>query len=332
MLRTCLLVLLAVPATVSRAAVPIVYADDQIEIGAAVLEAGVTAMHLGDELTLVVEATFDPDTVQVESLGADWFRRAFAELGAVTLNASDEPQTRKVGRGEAKLVARYHFQVVGCPPGLADCAGTKRYELPLVSLAYRLTSGTGAAAERSARFTPWPGRIDLAPAVVFEPAGSKAIADVIPGGAWPSPRPGPNATAADTVMIAAGVLLLGAGLVAGRRRRERPSLPGRHSLRDSRWQRAARELAEPALGDDAWSDQLRRCITWYCQDELGRNPVEWLRSGAATDDPAVVACRSLYLDVLAEEGIAPDRRESFRNRWAQVTSAQSTAGNGQVAR
>lgn len=331
MLRTLVLVLLAAAAAASRAAAPVVYQDDHVEIGAAVVEAGVTAMHLGDELTLVVEAAFDPDNVQVESLGADWFRRVFAGLEAVVLKASAEPQIVAVGRGESRLVARFQFQVVRCPPDLVNCPGTKRYELPLASLEYRLTSASGAAAERSARFTPWPGRIDLVPAVAFEPAGSIAIADVIPGGAWPSPRSGTDAMAIDTMMIAAGALLLGAGFVAGRRR-ERPHLSGRHAPRDRRWQRAARRLEEPALADDAWSDQLRRCITWYCQDELGRNPVEWLRSGAATGDPALDACRSLYLDVLAEEGIAPDRRESFRERWAQVTGSRSTADNGRVVR
>lgn len=330
LLRVLVLVHLLAGMTAAHAGVPVVYADDHIEIGAAVAEAGAVPMHLGEPLTLVVEASFDPEVVQVESLGADWFRRTFAELRAVSLLAAHAPVTLEGGKRRVRIVSRFQFQLIGCPPDLAHCPGAKRFELPLANIAYRLSSGA-AASERSARFTPWPGRIDVVPAIPFEPADSIALEHVIPGGAWPAPRTMERRAGAGAAMGLAGALLLVTAVVAGRRRGSGPSSPGRHAASVSRWERAALELADPALADDTWADLLRRCITWYCQDELGRNPVEWVRAADAGGDAMMADCRALYLDVLAEERIEKERRESFLGRWARVTGRGPTGDNVSVS-
>ena len=72
------------------------------------------------------------------------------------------------------------------------------------------------------------------------------------------------------------------------------------------------------MPDDEWSDLLRRCVTWYCMDELGRNPYAWLGAAAGgADTPA--AAREFFLDVLQQESIDPSRRADYLDRLLGVT-------------
>lgn len=320
-LRLGISLLIVASAHAARAAAPVVYADDNITVRAAVAEVGAAAVHVGDTLTLVVELAFDPDEVQVEALNGDWFGRTFADVAPVALYRTGEPSTEPNGRGGVRLTMQWQFQIVGCPPGLGHCPGAKRYELPLAGVAYRLVSAEDrAAANRSARFTPWPDSITVAPSIAFDPAGDTGIDASIPGGAWPAPKTLERPGAVGAALLAAGGILLVSGLVAGSRRRRRPGGRSPHAHRDSRWERAALRLADDTLDDDAWSDLLRRCLAWYCLDELGRNPVEWLREGAGPPpEPHAADCRTLFLDVLSETGIEAGRRGTFRVRFARVT-------------
>lgn len=317
-----ILVVLAGRVPDAGAVAPIVYVDDRIAVRAAVAEAGTTAMHVGDTLTLVVEAVFDPDEVQVERLDEDWFRRAFAEVAALSLYRSGEQVTASDGRNRVRLTMQWQFQVVACPQEAGHCPGPKHYELPLASVAYRLVSAADSgAASRSARFRPWPGSLTVVPSIRFDAEGDTEIGTVIAGGAWPDPkRPDRTNTAATGILILGGILL-GSGFIAGKRRRPAPRAAQLH--RNSRWERAAVQLEDDTLEDEVWSDLLRRCITWYCLDELRCNPFEWLRADAGrTADDLTAECRDLFHDVLAETGVDVARRSAFRARFARATGGR----------
>lgn len=318
-----ILVLLAARVPVAAAPAPVVYADDGITIRAAVAEAGSTAIHLGDPLTLIVEAVFDPEEVQIESLDGDWFRRAFADSAAFSLYRTGKPVSSPAGRGDVRLTMQWQFQVVGCPPDTGHCPGAKRYELPLAGVAYRLVSASEpGAASRAARFKPWPGSLAVVPSIRFDPEGDTGIGAVIAGGAWPAPEePERTGVAASTAMLALGGILLGAGFVAGKRRRPAPRISQVH--RNSRWERAVRQLEGGTLEDAAWSDLFRRCLTWYCLDELGRNPCEWLHADAGpTPDAHMNECRKLFNEILGETGVETDRRGALLERFARATGGR----------
>lgn len=303
----------------SWAVAPIVYADDHVTVRAEVAEAGSAAVHLGDTLTLVVELAFDPDEVQVETLDESWFRRTFADVAPVSLYRSGQPETAPVSSGGMRLAMHWQFQIVGCPPGLDHCPGAKRYELPLASVAYRLlATGDRVAANRSARFIPWPQSLTVAPSIAFDPEGDTAVDAVIPGGAWPAPKMLERSYMVGGVMLAAGGIVLASGFVTGRRRRT-PEASARLARPDSRCEQAALRLADATLEDEAWSDLLRRCLAWYCLDELGCNPAAWLHGAGPPPESHAAECRALFLDVLAETGIGAARRDAFRARFARVT-------------
>ncbi len=82
------------------------------------------------------------------------------------------------------------------------------------------------------------------------------------------------------------------------------------------------------MADDEWSDLLRRCVTWYCVDELGRNPYAWLGATASdvasnTDTPS--GLQEFFLDVLHQETIEQDRRADYLDRLLGVTGHERDA-------
>ena len=86
------------------------------------------------------------------------------------------------------------------------------------------------------------------------------------------------------------------------------------------------------MADDEWSDLLRRCVTWYCMDELGRNPYAWLGATASdaasgTDSPS--GLREFFLDVLHQESIDPSRRADFLDRLLGVTGRERDAATAE---
>ncbi|MGH8167809.1 MAG: hypothetical protein ACREQ1_11250, partial [Woeseiaceae bacterium] len=205
----------------------------------------------------------------------------------------------------------------------------KTYDLPLMTIAYRINAASGSEAARSARFTPWPGSVTLVPAIPFE-AGAEAELDaVLPGGAWPEPKPADGGAVAGPVLLAAGGLLLAGGFVAGRQRRFRPQAATKRHHPASRFERAAVRLQQADLSDEEWSDLLRRCVTWYCVDELSTNPLDWLREPvtyARRDNNDTTACRALFLDVLAESGVEKKRRDAYLRRFHAVTGGAAASG------
>jgi hypothetical protein len=328
--RTALVVFLIWASAPVVAAMPAVYRDAHVVVHAAVIEAGNEPMHIGDPLTLEVEVAFDREQVQVEAPDSDWFQRAFSSLPSVRLYRS-EPMTRATdAAGRSRLAMRWQFQIVDCPEAMANCPGLKAYDLPVMTIAYRLRgSASGSGASRSARFAPWPGTITLVPAIAFEAGADADLAAVLPGAAWPKPKRASGGIAAGPVLLATGGLLIAGGFVVGKRRRRRPQAAARRHLPVGRFERAAVGLEQSNLSDEEWADLLRRCVTWYCVDEMSINPFDWLReevSHATLDHGSASACRALFLDVLAETGVERGRRDAYLNRFHAVTGGVAASG------
>ena len=82
-----------------------------------------------------------------------------------------------------------------------------------------------------------------------------------------------------------------------------------------RWQQQLRMLRNTDKTDDArFLDGLRRCLVWYCNDELKIDPFVWLdlaepsddSAEAAQDDHSLAALRGLFFDLLhspREQGV-----------------------------
>ncbi len=313
---------LAAAVVSSKESVPISYEDDYVTVRAGLPDAGTSAVHLGDSLSLIIDITFDSRQVQIESLDDDVFQRAFSAMPSIRLYSPAIVTTHEETGDRVRVTGNWRFQVLACPDDLTRCPGSRSYELPVMTLGYQLINDTGSTADgRSARFRPWPGKIDIAPAIPVIPESDATLIDVLPGGAYDSPQPVAELAPTRSMLIAAGALLLLAGFLASERERRPQVSAARAHDSNSRWEQALARLQEDTMPDDEWSDLLRRCLAWYCVDELGQNPYAWLGEATnAIDAPA--AAREFFLDVLQQKSISSGRRAGYLDRLYSATAEQ----------
>ncbi len=323
-LRIAVTALFLVAASISaKESAPIVYEDDYITVHAGLLESGSSVVHLGDPLSLVIDVVFDARQVQIENLDDDVFQRAFSGMPSIRLYAPAIVTTQKVSGDRVRVSGYWRLQVLGCPNELTSCPGPRSYELPIMTVAYQLIDNAGNTADgRAARFRPWPGKIDVAPAIAVVPESGTTLTDILPGGAYDSLQPVAELAPARSMLLAAGALLLLTGFFASARGRRPQTSAARSHNSDSRWEQTLTRLENDTMPDDEWSDLLRRCVTWYCVDELGQNPYAWL--GAAASDAAGAGNTSadaheFFLDVLHQENIDPSQRADYLDRLLNVT-------------
>jgi hypothetical protein len=306
-----------------RHAVPTVYQDEYVTIRAGISETGTQPIHLGDALTLIIDIAFDARQVQVENLSEDVFQRAFAGIPSVRLYRPAQIETQSEAADRVRVTGRWLMQILDCPDTTASCPGNKAYELPVMTLSYQLTGSEGTAGDsRSARFRPWPGSINLAASIAAELSPGTQIADVLPGGAYAQPLSIPNVTSASSLLLVAGALLLATGYLASLQKHHPAHVTARPHAASTRWEHALVGLRDESLRDDEWSDRLRRCLTWYCVDELGYNPYAWLGAAAsdsAAGDQSQAQWREFFIDVLQQHGIEPARRDEYLDRLMQLT-------------
>jgi hypothetical protein len=81
----------------------------------------------------------------------------------------------------------------------------------------------------------------------------------------------------------------------------------------NRWQQALAGLQNQDLPDDRWADLLRRCASWYCIDELGRNP----------HTPLATEFDRFFADLLNEASISAGSRSDFLGRFLNITGEVS---------
>ena len=303
----------------AQQSVPVVYEDDYVTVHAGLSEYGSKAIHIGDPLSLVITVIFDPGHVQIESLDDKIFQRAFSDSPNIHLHSSATVTTRKDSDNRVTATSYWHLQVLDCPDDLATCSGFRSYELPLMTVAYQLVGDSGTTADgRAARFRPWPGKIDLAPAVAIVPKSDAKLSDILPGGAYDKQQVlGELAPARSSLFLAAAILLL-AAFFARVRNRQPKTVKSRQNESNTRWEQVLVRLSDDTISDDEFSDLLRRCITWFCLDELGQNPYTWLSESAGrVNSPARV--HEFFLDVLQQQGIEPSRRANYLKKLSSTT-------------
>jgi len=313
-----LLLLSMLLVTPAYAGVPVVYEDEHVVVRAGVKQAGARALHIGDPLDLLVEVEFDPARVQVENLDDDFFQRAFAASPAFRLYRPVSLAAIEAGGGRLRLAASWTFNVLACPAGMSSCAGEKHYELPIITLGYQLNAGNTGGDGRAARFRPWPERLSLAPALALADDSDPALADALPGGAWPDALALSSASTTAAVLAGVGLLLLVASTLEAFRR-DHGHLPTvRLHHKATRWEHCLAGLGETGLADDEWSDLLRRGVNWYCLDELGTNPCTWLASASAPTDAAEKAWRAFFVEVLEQRGVSAQDRADYLRRFRHL--------------
>ena len=328
LIRTVLAVFLLSTTATAGGALPVVYEDSHITVRSGLNDVGLRPLHLGDALSLVIAVEFDGDAIQVESLDDDWFQRAFVDAAAIRVQETAASTTTHLTDGRVRVSTRWRLQFLGCPDTAPSCAGSKSYALPVVAVAYRLTGPGGNASDsRAARFQPWPGTVVLASALPLVPGPNVGLADVFPGGAYASPLFVEPPAKSATMLLLTGVVLLAASLVFGRPADRTQPLPIRVQRDRRRWEAAIAVLAKDDLEDDEWSDLLRRSLTWFCLDELDTNPFRWLASapGDSGSQRETEAARAMFLEILQQERIAPDRRNEFLGKLEELTQTNASA-------
>lgn len=312
--------------------VPVVYQDDYVTIRSGVLEVEKGPIHLGDALSLLVEVEFDNNQVRIEKLDGELFKRNWAGQKGIELYAAPVVSTDGESHDRTIMRGLFRFQVLGCPKDLASCPGPKSYALPNFPLGYQIVDDAGNVLNnKSARFKPWPGVLNVTPALPVSGDGVQDFSSYFPGGAWPSVLVvDGHASAGLWLALAGGLgLVIGFGFLPRRGRVPRRAAVYHGPAR--RWEKALSALQEGSLRDDEWADLLRRCVTWYCLDELGRNPYAWLHDGRAPDDGDAAVTggfRVFFMEVLNRESVQPGERESIMTEFREIAGMAGNTGSG----
>jgi hypothetical protein len=295
---------------------------------AGIAEIGLQPVHVGDAVSLVLQIEFDAAQVQVEALDSDFFKRGFVRQKGIKLYAPPIVTQEETTSGVAEVLAVWPFQILDCPDDLTNCSGDKTYELPVISVSYQLIDESGEALNnKTARFRPWPGKIVVTPALAALSGHSDGFAGHFPGGAYPAALPVRDRQDAGLLAMFAGILLLAVGVGSGLQTNRTPGHASHTTRPASRWEKALGRLRGGSLPDEQWADMLRRCTTWYCLDELGCNPFVWLNKSDSNETGApkpMADFRVFFVDVLAEESVAPERRKEFLDRFTRI--AEQTVG------
>jgi hypothetical protein len=271
-------------------------------------------VHLGDAISFVINVAFEPAQVRVQTLDDEFFKRAFAGPGNLQLYARPTVTQTSESDGRVRIRVVWPFQILGCPEQLPTCPGNKHYELPVVSVSYQLIGDSGEVVnDKSARFRPWPGKITLTPTLAIQNGQGGEFGEFFPGGAHAEPLPIDGSPGAGTVAMLAGILLVVVGLNR-RRSGDGTSRPSPEPASNAnRWQQALAGLQNQDLPDDQWADLLRRCASWYCIDELGRNP----------HTPLATEFDRFFADLLNEASISAGSRSDFLGRFLNITGEVS---------
>lgn len=305
----------------SEASVPVVYQDEFITIHAGVPAVGSRPLHIGDRISLVFELEFDPRRLQPQVLDGDFFVRSFTEQRNIAL--IEEPKFVETELGSKREVrVTWPFQILGCPGAATSCPGARNYELPTVSLAYQLLDEAGNTLNhKAARFRPWPGSIGITPTLVM-PANETGFSAYFPDGAYPQAASTGMGNGLSWLAAMLGLGLLAVAIAKAPVRRLSVTSSAGDTTSSLRWQRALAAVAGTSPGDAERSDLLRRSVTWYCLDELGQNPYQWLREGGEAGgsmESRASAIRNLFMDLLQRDRIDRKELDGYLQRFADAS-------------
>jgi hypothetical protein len=296
------LIFVAAPALAEELAAE-VYRDEDITIHAGVSELPGRIIHFGDVLPLVVDVTYDSDTVSVDELNDDFFTAAWPEGDEPVLVRRTTSRRSGPGRSVERLQTVFRFQILDCPGQQWTCPGTREYLLPEFSLHYRIVDGgTTAGTTESLRFRPWPSVLTVSPAIPLDEEDQLyPFKKYFPTNAYPDPVSGSDRRPESLGFVGIGMAALLGGILMWPFRLKKSSPFAAKS--QARWQDLLQELQDDDAADEKrYFDRLRRCFVWYCTDELGMDPFDWMRhAGDGFDeqgDEKLANLRSLFVELL----------------------------------
>ncbi len=324
--RFCMIAALAVAAALPAAAefAAEVYRDDSITVRAGLQGNSSQYVHFGDVLVLIIAVSYDPNSVSIQELDAALFTSAWsADRGALLLDWRARHDAKSESR-QKRVHATYRFQILGCPDDdTPTCPGDRDYALPEFVLEYQDLNASSDAA-RSIRFRPWPETLTVSTTLQSDEEDQLfPFESYFPAGGYPDPLVGEDGIRTSVLTAGITLALFMGGLVMWPFR----SRTQEKSAADMpRWQQQLQILREADTADDArFLDALRRCLVWYCNDELQLDPFVWLdlaepgdaAGDDAGDDRTHADLRSLFMDLLhnpAGQGV------EFRQRLEKIIS------------
>ena len=280
-----------------------VYQDADMAIHASVPELTSSAIHFGDLLSLVVDVAYNSGRVSVEPLDDGFFRDVWPEGDGPVLLDWQSSRNSHSGRYTDELHSVFRFQILDCPGEELTCAGDREYQFPEFNLTYRVVDVDEAAdTTKTLRFRPWPSRLIVSSAIPLDEEDQlHPFQTYFPTGAYPDPLSGSDRTGKSLgiagvgmAVMLGGVLMWPFGSKQGRRFATKSS---------SRWRKLFQELQDDDEVDGTrFLDSVRRCLVWYCTDELDIDPFDWLhRSEYESEkqaDESLMSLRSLFIDLL----------------------------------
>ena len=272
-----------------------VYRSEHITIRTEVPAAGSGTLRIGDVVSLLVTVSFDGNAVAVPENEAVRVTGSGPESGLVLLDRESSHRPGATHASDRHLV-RFSLQILACPGGAPTCRGNRRYELPELTLEYRL-HGSGAPA--AITFRPEPRVLSVRSAITLDSAGGlHPFSAYFPEGGWPDPVIAPDRIRLSLAAAGSGLLMLiGGFLMWPFRLRANGS---RQPAELPRWREQLREIEDGGEDDHfRQAERMRRCLVWYVSDELRLDPLDWIETPETGERPQEHGeLRALFVDLL----------------------------------
>ena len=280
---------------------PEVYRDDALVIGAGIEGVSGRLVYFGDVLTLAVRVEYDPAAVSIRDLDEDLFLAAWPASGPFLLAGWETRREEVTDSGWRRQRASYRFQVVACPDEQPTCPGERNYLLEQLGLAYRDLNAGDESTLATVTFHSWPASLTVATGLRTDEEGQLLPFETyFPTGGYPEPLAVDSHSGRAWLLAAVAFIALTGGLLMWpfRSRGQKEA-----EAEIPRWRRMLQELEAGEGGDDArYVDALRRCLVWYCNDELQVDPFLWLDLAELGEGDEVDEehgeLRSLFIELL----------------------------------
>lgn len=283
-----------------------VFGNEYVSVQAELDDLSGQIVHFGDVLTLSLDIAYDPDKVRVKQPDSAFFTKAWPQSrGPYLLDQKVRVQAAS-GAEPALIHAAYRFQILACPDEQqVVCRGTRQYALPDFTLEYQVMDGGDEdAGTESASFRPWPPTLIVTSAIPLGEEGELFLfSKYFPNGGYPGPLSGTNESDVSLGLLTGGlVFLLGGVLMSpfGFLKKKRFGVKP-----PARWEQLLQRLRSEQFEDDAhFLDAYRRCLIWYCNDELDLDPFDWIRrpeeapANGQGDDEEHVELHKLFIDAI----------------------------------
>jgi len=255
-----------------------VYQDENILIRASVDELENKSLSFGDILTLTVEIVYDSSKVRLQDSGPAFFTGSWPPSRGAYLLDHETSLSRGEGRNVVQRYNLFRFQILGCPEGLMSCQGERTYQIPEFKFQYDVINQHDEVTDsREVVFQPAPGSITVLSTLEPGDAGELLeFSEYFPTDAYPDPLLGKVQKELYSGLIAGGVFLLLGGILMSPLSlfKRKAFIPKARP----RWELVLEQLKAGKFDqEEVFLDELRRCVVWYCTDELGVDPFYWVK-------------------------------------------------------